>query len=248
MCIKRDAIIVFVLIAVGKYQVREDQESKMDSKSRKTLRQIEQNDDQLTTLRIGSALILNGRSLDNFGEFLSSDASDYSRLGAAIGNNTHLTKLMVNPVQTPTLDIANNEFFDGLKRNSSINNVTLSCNYHNLVGGIGQEILKSYQKINNNLTRLCIHDAVLDNGGGNVIAETLRWCTNIKIINLLDNRITDEQLLPIVEAIKGGCNTSLQNLYLHGNRIGNAGCHVLATLLEDPHCSIQSQSSYKSNW
>ena len=80
VCIKRDAT---------KYQVREDQESKMDSKSQKTLRQIEQNDDQMTSLKISSAL------LEVDGGFKSSDASDYSRLGAAIGNNTHLKSLDV---------------------------------------------------------------------------------------------------------------------------------------------------------
>ena len=80
--------------------------------------------------------------------------SDYSRLGTAIGNNTHMETLMVALDGAPTLDIANTEFFDGLKRNSSINDLQLSCNRHNLVGGIGQEILKSYQKINNNLTYL----------------------------------------------------------------------------------------------
>jgi len=206
----------------------------MDSKSQKTLRRVEQNDDQLTTLRISSTL------LDVDGRFASSDASDYSRLGAAIGNNTHLTKLVVNPAQTPTLDIANHEFFDGLKRNSSISDLQLNCNNgHILVGGTGHEILKSYQKIGNNLTRLCINRAVLDNGGGNVITETLRLCTNLKTINLPDNNITDEQLLPMVDAIKGGCNSSLEKLYLYLNRIGNAGCHALATLLEHTNSNLQ---------
>ena len=31
-------------------------------------------------------------------------------------------------------------------------------------------------------------------------------------INLANNSITDEQLLPMIEAIKGGCNTSLEKL------------------------------------
>ena len=203
----------------------------MNGSSQETLRRIEQNDVSCKAIKLGYS--------DFDGAFISSDASDYSRLGAAIGNNTHLTKLVANPVLTPTLDIVNNKFFDGLKRNSSISDLQLSCNYHNLVGGIGQEILKSYQKINNNLTRLCINNAVLDNGGCNAITETLRWCTNIKIINLAHNRITDEQLSPIVEAIKGGCNSSLEKLYLCFNRIGNAGCHALATLLENPNSNLQ---------
>ena len=167
---------------------------------------------------------------------ISIDSSDYSRLGAAIGNNTHLTKLVVVHDAYQALNIANTEFFDGLKRNSSIKNLDLSCALYNLVGGIGHEILKSYQKISNNLTRLCINE-VLVNGGGNVIAETLRWCTNIKNINLVHNSITDEQLLPMIDAIRG--HSLLEKLYLYRNRIGNTGCHALATLLEDPNCNLK---------
>ena len=173
----------------------------MDDNSQDTLRQIEQNDDQLTALRIG-----------NWG-FISSDASDYSRLGAAIGNNTHLESFVVALDDEDSLDATNNEFFNGLKRNSSINNLTLYCRNQTLVGGVEHEILKSYQNINNNLTLLCINHAVLNNGGGIAITETLRWCRNLKTINFGENSITDEQLLPMVEAIKGGCKTSLEKLF-----------------------------------
>ena len=138
------------------------------------------------------------------------------------------------------MDAANNEFFNGLKRNSSISDLELDGGNQNLVGGIGHEVLKSYQKISNNLTRLCIQSAVLDNGGDHFIAGILRWCRNLNTINLAHNSITDEQLLPIVEVIKGGCNTSLEKLYLHSNRIGNTGCEALATLLADTNSNIQT--------
>ena len=202
------------------------------SSSQETLRRIERSDAQFTDLQLGYSGIDGG--------FKSSDASDYLRLGAAIGNNTHLKKLRVylGANHNQSLDISNTEFFDGLKRNLSINNLELRCNRHILVG-VEHEIFKSYQKINNNLTRLCITEVVLDNGGGNVITETLRWCRNLKTINLSENSITDEQLLPMVEAIRGGCNTSLENLILYSNRIGNAGCHALATLLADINSNLQ---------
>ena len=203
----------------------------MNSNSQDTLSLIEQNDYDLTELCIGY-------SGTDDGEFQSSAASDYSRLGAAIGNNNHLTKLIVALDDEDPLDTANNKFFDGLKRNSSISDLQLSCNYHTLIGGIGQEMLKSYQKINNNLTRLCITGAVLENGGGNVITDTLRWCRNLNTITFPNNNITDEQLLPLIEAIKGGCKTSLEQLYLYENRIGNSGCHALATLLGDPNTKL----------
>ena len=109
----------------------------MNNNSKKTLRRIEQNDDELTLLCIGDP--------DFDGGFISSDTSDYSRLGAAIGNNTHLTKLIVARLDDEDpLNATNNEFFDGLKRNSSISDLTLHCRNQTLVGGIGHEILKSY--------------------------------------------------------------------------------------------------------
>ena len=133
----------------------------MNNNSEETLRRIEQNDDQFRYLRIGYS---------NFdSRFASSAASDYSRLGAAIGNNTHLETLVVAFDDEHSLDATNTEFFNGLKRNSSISDLELNCNQQILVGGVGHEILKSYQKISNNLTRLCISGAVLDNGGGNAI-------------------------------------------------------------------------------
>ena len=211
----------------------------MNSNSQETLRRIEQNDAQFTELQIGYPYLDGG--------FKSRDASDYLRLGAAIGNNTHLKELVValdiDYDDDNSLDATNTEFFNGLKRNSSIKILTLDCYGHILIGGAEHEILKSFQKINNNLTRLCINKAVLDNGGDRVIAEALRWCRNIKTINIGDNRITDEHLLPIVEAIRGECHSSLEQLYLFAglfaNTIGNAGCHALATLLADTNCNLK---------
>ena len=59
----------------------------MNSNSQETLRRIEQNDVSCKGLTIGYSGI---------GGFKSSDAGDYSRLGAAIGDNTHLKKLWMN--------------------------------------------------------------------------------------------------------------------------------------------------------
>ena len=205
----------------------------MNSNSQETLRRIEQNDAGLSLLWINSS------------GFQSSDASDYSRLGAAIGNNTHLTKLWMNLGANQALDIANTEFFNGLKRNSSISDLQLHCRNQTLIGGVGHEILKSYQKNNNNLTSLCIKHAVLDNGGGDAIADTLRWCRNLKTISLTHNSITDEQLLPMIDAIRG--HRMLENLYLFENRIGNAGCHALATLLADTNSNLQILSLFRNN-
>ena len=63
----------------------------MDKRSRKTLRKIEQNYASLRELMIGRRFV----GISFTGAFTSSDSEDYSRLGAAIGNNTHLTRLEV---------------------------------------------------------------------------------------------------------------------------------------------------------
>ena len=133
------------------------------------LRRVEENDETLTGLYIGDD-----------GDIFSD--SDYSQLlGAAIGENTHLKSLTV-VLDGITLNVTNREFYDGLKQNMSIYELYLDCrSARNIVSGVGHEILKIYQE-NNNLTRLRIDYADLQNGGNSVITTTLRNCTNLNIL------------------------------------------------------------------
>ena len=216
---------------------------KMDKRSEKTLRKIEQNDDALTNVLIGSYFVSN----NNDGAFNSSDSEDYSRLGAAIGNNTHLTLLVVADFDESALTVTNSEFFDGLKRKTSIRKLELYGNNHsqNIVGGVFHEIL-AYQENNNQLTSIHIGGVRLQNGGVDIITNTLRRCTNLKQIYLSENNMTDAQLLPIVNAIRG--HIKLEILRLHGNNIRNAGCETLATLLEDPSCNLRTLGLARTDW
>ena len=134
------------------------------------------------------------------------------------------------------LDVTNNEFYDGLKQNSSVSELSLFCDVHNIVGGVGQKILEVYQA-NSNLTVIGIFNARLQNGGDQVVAATLGNCTNLKNIDLHECNMSDEQLLSIVGAIRG--LTSLVVLNLHNNRIGNTVCEALATLLRDPNSNLR---------
>ena len=115
--------------------------------------------------------------------------------------------------------------------------VTQGCSF---VGGVGHEILNAYryQAKNRKLTRLLVSRTSLANGGDDVLAAFLRSCTNLREISLINSNITDEQLLPMVEAVRG--QGIIEELHLGGNRIGNTGCEVLATLLEDPNCNLRS--------
>jgi len=161
----------------------------------------------------------------------------FSRLGSAIARNTHITLLILN--NGYCLDdvnrIVNSGFFEGLKRNSSIHRVMFHCGHHI---DVIHETLKAYKE-NNNLTYLNIDNARIVSAAYPALhlAETLRCCTNLKHINFENCRITDEQLLPLVEAIRG--HGLLEKLLLAENSIGNIGCEAIATLLEDPSCNIQ---------
>ena len=203
----------------------------MNINSHETLRRMNQNDPSLTELR------LVGNSYGaNVGEFVSDNSNDYSILGAAVTNNTHLAKLIVHIDDLPLGVVDRELFHDGLKSNFSISDVQLFCRSQNIAGGAGQEILKAYQW-NGNLTFLVIYYANLRNGGDRVIVDTLRTCRNLQKFDLNHCNITDEQLLPIVDAIRG--HRLLEELSLFGNNIGNVGCEAIATLLEDPNCNLR---------
>ena len=203
-----------------------------------TLRKVEENDAGLKSLLIGGqfALCLQDRL------FNSTNGDDFSRLGAAIAENTHLTSLVVNLSDTYALDVRNNELYEGIKSNSSIHKLILRCQNKNIAsgrgaGGVANEILKAYQQ-NNNLTELSINYADLRHGGDHVIDQTLRRCTHLNKLNLHSCSITDEQLLPMVRALRE--HHSLEELHLDRNRIGNDGCGAIATLLIDPISNLHS--------
>ena len=203
----------------------------MDWNSQHTVLRVQQNDASLKVLKIGYNSGFNSRT-----------SSDFSTLGAYIGENTHLTTLYVNENEIE-LNEPCTGLFEGLKQNSSINELVI-----NDVGIlspyiIGQdwciltEILQTYQENNSHLTRFRICGTCLRRGF-NVVVATLRSCTNLTKIELHNCMITDEQLLSVIEAVG---EYHLEVLKLGGNRIGNSndGCVALATLLEDPNSYLR---------
>ena len=186
----------------------------MNDRSREILRRVEQNDATLTELYLRSGYI------DGFS---SSRGSDYSKLGACIGENTHLTKLYVNTHGLESIPFPSREFARGLQRNSSIRDLVFCCSNNNIVDVVAMhEILDAYQENNSHLTQLTVTHGRLENGGDRLIANTLRRCTNLKKVSLQICLIADDQLLSIIEA--GRQRNSLEVLYLDTNRIGNDGC------------------------
>lgn len=203
-------------------------------RSQETLRRVELNDSTLTNLQVGDTPIYYVASYG--GVFLSSNGDVYSRLGELVGRNAHLTTLDVENVgdELSALELTNSQFFDGFKNNTSIHTVSLdnSRGYEiqTLVGEVGHGILDAYQENGNHLNALHISYYGLQNGGESVVASALRSCVNLKEFGLTYGDITDEQLLPIVESLRGCC--LLEDLEFVGNRlIGDRGCKAVATLL-----------------
>lgn len=128
----------------------------------------------------------------------------------------------------------NVQFFDGLRQNVSIEKLTLECHDHD-IGEVGYEILNVYEE-KSNLTDLYIERTNLQDVVP--LCTMLRASTNLQRIKLESCNISDEQLKSIVEATRGH---NLVELILYGNRIGDSGCEIIATLLKD-NCNLQSLS------
>ena len=208
----------------------------IDEGSKETLNRLELNDSTLTELWIGETNHTEYKV--NIGGFNSNNEDDFSRLGTSISMNTHLTKLHIDFYAITALDMSNRGFFQGLIQNTSMNSLYLSCFGR---GGVVLEefviceILRIYQE-KNNLTHLDIRSP-LQIGGNHILTLPLQRCTNLTHINLTHCNMTDEELIPIAQAVGG--NRSLKMFNILGNRISNAGCAALATLLVDPHCNIE---------
>jgi len=193
----------------------------MDSLSKDTLLAIEQNSDTVTYLKVGD------HHLSNEGAFNSRDSDDYDRLGTAVGTNTHLNKLAITDLyNNVNLNTANESFYDGIRRNTTIKDLNLSSIDQNKFD-MASKVLKVFAE-KNILTKLLINTMPLVNSSEQLMAECLRRCTNLREILYLHSRITDGQLLPIIEAIRG--HHLIEELDLMNNNIGNVGCEAVASL------------------
>ena len=107
----------------------------MDNHSQEILRRVTQNDPSLTTLSLSDISHYYGDD----GQFYSDNSDDYSALGVAIANNTHVASLsVILSIRRLQLTVSEREFYDGLKSNSSISNLKLYFGGQNIAGGAGQ--------------------------------------------------------------------------------------------------------------
>ena len=137
-------------------------------------------------------------------------------------------------------DLIESGFIEGLNRNSSIS--LLQLNLLDQDGGheLEHALLNAYQEDNSNLTRLAIIGDLITNIGQNLVEQTtatLRMCTNVQEFTWFGCNMTNEQLAPIVSVVREHCG--LEKLVLSHNRIGDAGCEALASLIEDPNSNLR---------
>ena len=205
------------------------------------LLKVEGNDENFT------ALVLANNNLST--EFISNDGNDYINLGQSIAKNTRVQKLRIHLKtmdqqilqikihDTTGVDPMNKGLLGGIKRNTSIFKLYLDSGDINIDHGFGKDILQMYtqEKKKSQLISLSISNVTLKSGAEQIIASTFRSCTQLTNVRLSNSNITDEQLLPIIEAAR----EHLEQLILDKNRISSVACNALATILENPHYKLR---------
>lgn len=213
-----------------------------------TLHMIEQNDAELTGIYIGSGFPEDDIDDEDdgviFGRFSSVSSDDSARFSSCIAKNTNVTNLLVD-LDNAGVDITDCVIYNGLKQNTSIKLIELKGFHYPIVGMIGQQILNVYQENNTHLSGIKLIRCDIINGGDYLVAKTLSRCTYLKKVTLGIMHISDSQLLPLIEAIRD--HRMLEELELYGNSITNAGCQILATLLEDINSNLQYLNLYNNN-
>jgi len=192
-----------------------------------TLSRVQRNDPSLRELELCNTVHF---THEGMGCYWTIDSADLARLGDAIGANTNVRELVFYSTDELVDMAANNgAFFEGLKSNTSINNMFLvNCD---IFWGMGRDILNGFVANNSSLTGIGLRQCTLENGGAGVLI-TQSSCPNLNWIRLTSCNIDDDILVQFVSGIKRP--RQLRTLDLQRNNIGRAGCEALATILKDP--------------
>ena len=161
-----------------------------------------------------------------------------AELGDAIAENTHVESLeFINDPDDLRLGLAppvKRRFIDGISRNSSIHDLRLSfCDIS--PGSTTYEILESF-RTKGNLMNLSLRSCRLENGGGKVLASTIKTCKSINYLSITQSGVNDDIMERLAKACAG--LHLLKALELARNAIGRGGCESLASLLQSPNSSL----------
>mmetsp|Transcript_19578 Transcript_19578/g.42795 ORF Transcript_19578/g.42795 Transcript_19578/m.42795 type:complete len:471 (+) Transcript_19578:34-1446(+) len=91
-------------------------------------------------------------------------------------------------------------------------------------------VWRAREALMNGDTQVFLRSCGLGDAGAAVIAEVMRQCTRLRVINVSGNGIGDSGALRLAEALQGVKEAEV--LWLSGNRIGDAGATQLAGLFE----------------
>ena len=106
--------------------VEYDKVQSLISKRRQELfRRIEQNDDTLKLVWIGNV------------EGALYNAKDFGRFGASVAGNTNIERLGIDLCEIPSFFEVDRDFFEGLKSNTSIRELSINCGTNNIMRGLG---------------------------------------------------------------------------------------------------------------
>ena len=202
-------------------------------KSNTSLRCIENNDPTLTYLSIVNQGHTTGHSSHVC--FWVLNEVDLSRLGNAIGKNTHLKFIeFYNSLEWTASRLDTTAFFEGLSRNTTIKDLWLR-------GGFGNEIINFVE--NHNLIDISI--TCSDLRGSTALVKAISRCSNLNQLDIVNCDIDDAGLKDIASGIRG--LSCLQKLLLwnssstddYTGRIdGIEGAESIVSMLQDPSCNL----------
>ena len=218
-----------------------DAATTLRERSALAVRRVEKNDPTLTYLSLRED---DGELRSGVGQFSPSNSPELlSRLGDAIGKNTHLQQLSFvvthnNPLPDTIAD--NRAFFKGLKCNASIDALFL-CGCHLYEGRmLGRKVLNTFAEKNNsnNLTEIKLFCCRIRDGGASVLSSTLPRCKQLQRISInCCNNSGDDMLEDLVLGMRG--LHQLASLNLGSNSIRWATCNALSSLLQDHSLNLR---------
>ena len=209
-----------------------------------TIRRIKQDDPILTHLLICEPPTrVRGEGPHFAVKYIVNDPASFTRLFEGIGNNTHIKDVCFDAPHGSCNNFLTSSYFEGLKRNSSID--TLGLSRCDLSQGVAPHVLQAFQENHEHLVKIALWRCRIEFTDLYILASALTSCANLREINLNSCGIGDEVAKFLILAVKG--HQGLKHLDLQDNNIRHVGCDALSTLLQDPECNSLHHVDLRNN-
>ena len=211
-----------------------------DEGNRNILRRLKENDPNFDELWVSMS---RGSS---HAVFWPQDSHESGWVGYFIGKNTILKEMTFyhsNPLQYLSSS-AVETFFRGVNNNESIQKISL--NYMDLSDGEIFLSLRSFFENNDNLSELRVAHCGFKAGCIGQFSSVLKCChKSLKVISIDSNRMGDEPLVDIIEALSA--HPQPEQLKLWSMNIGSNECTALANVLNSTMAALQELNLYNNN-